>query len=119
MLVLVALGRLDILADASRFFAMVQEQETREVAAQIAAMTTFTMFFDFGALVGTYVVGLLAESFGFGAGFGLPGALCAAATAGNLTGACGACNEARGLWPLLPFLLLRSWASAPGERMVS
>ncbi len=43
----------------------------------------------------------------------------AAPTAGNLTGACPACNEAKGRWPLLIFLLLRPWASAPGERMVT
>jgi 5-methylcytosine-specific restriction endonuclease McrA len=43
----------------------------------------------------------------------------AAPTAGNLTGACPACNEAKGRWPLWPFLLLRGWASAPRERMVT
>ncbi len=47
-----------------------------------SAMTTFTMFFDFGAVVGTYVVGVLAENFGFGAAFGLPALMCAVATAG-------------------------------------
>ena len=30
-------------------------------------------------------------------------------------GACPACNEAKGRWPLLPFLLLRLWASNAGE----
>ena len=49
----------------------------------------------------------------------VPRAVGAAATAGNLTGACGACNEAKGLWPLLPFLLLRPWASASREKMVT
>jgi len=47
-----------------------------------SAMTTFTMFFDFGALIGTYVVGLIADNLGFGAGFGLPAAMCALATLG-------------------------------------
>jgi MFS family permease len=47
-----------------------------------SAMTTFTMFFDFGAVIGTYVVGVLAENLGFDAGFGLPAAMCALATAG-------------------------------------
>lgn len=47
-----------------------------------SAMTTFTMFFDFGALIGTYIVGLLAERLGFGAGFGLPAVMCALATLG-------------------------------------
>lgn len=47
-----------------------------------SAMTTFTMFFDFGAVIGTYVVGVLAENLGFGAGFALPAAMCALATAG-------------------------------------
>jgi hypothetical protein len=32
-------------------------------------------------------------------------------TPDNLTGSCGACNEAKARWPLLVFLLLRDWAS--------
>jgi 5-methylcytosine-specific restriction endonuclease McrA len=31
----------------------------------------------------------------------------------NLTGACAACNEAKGLWPLLVFMLLRAWVPVP------
>ncbi len=41
-----------------------------------SALTTFTMFFDFAALIGTYVVGLIAESYGFGAAYGLPAMMC-------------------------------------------
>jgi hypothetical protein len=49
----------------------------------------------------------------------VPLAAGAAPTVGNLTGACPACNEAKGRWPLLPFLLLRAWVtlSAPRERI--
>ena len=47
-----------------------------------SAMTTFTMFFDFGALIGTYVVGVLADNLGFGAAYGLPAAMCLLATLG-------------------------------------
>ena len=43
-----------------------------------SALTTFTMFFDFAALIGTYVVGVLAENYGFSAGFGLPASMCVA-----------------------------------------
>jgi 5-methylcytosine-specific restriction endonuclease McrA len=28
----------------------------------------------------------------------------------GMTGACERCNGAKGVWPLLPFLLLREWA---------
>jgi 5-methylcytosine-specific restriction endonuclease McrA len=41
-------------------------------------------------------------------------------TAENLTGACRACNEAKGRrWPMLVLLLLRGWVtlSAPRERI--
>jgi HNH endonuclease len=31
-------------------------------------------------------------------------------TTANMTGSCAACNQAKGRWPLLPFLLLRPWA---------
>jgi MFS family permease len=41
-----------------------------------AALATFTMFFDFGSGIGTYVVGLLADEFGFTAAFGLPALMC-------------------------------------------
>jgi 5-methylcytosine-specific restriction endonuclease McrA len=50
----------------------------------------------------------------------VPRAVGAAATDLNLTGSCAACNEAKGRWPLLPFLLLRPWVSTPPrERIVT
>lgn len=41
-----------------------------------AALGSFTAFFDIGASVGSYAVGALADSFGFGAAFSLPSVLC-------------------------------------------
>ena len=32
----------------------------------------------------------------------------------NLTSACRGCHEARDLWPMLPFLLLRPWVITRG-----
>jgi MFS family permease len=47
-----------------------------------AALATFTVCFDIGGGVGTYLVGVIADNYGFGAGYGLPALLCAlAATA--------------------------------------
>jgi MFS family permease len=47
-----------------------------------AALATFTVCFDIGGGVGTYLVGLIADNYGFGAAYGLPALLCAfAATA--------------------------------------
>lgn len=45
-----------------------------------SALATFTMFFDFGSGIGTYVVGVVADRFGFTAGFGLPAAMCLVAS---------------------------------------
>lgn len=42
-----------------------------------SALATFTLFFDLGAGIGSYVVGIIAQSYGFGAGYGLPAFLCA------------------------------------------
>jgi MFS family permease len=44
-----------------------------------AALATFTVFFDIGGGVGTYLVGLIADSYGFGVAYGLPAVLCAGA----------------------------------------
>jgi MFS family permease len=47
-----------------------------------AALATFTLCFDIGGGVGTYLVGLIADNYGFGAAYGFPALLCAlAATA--------------------------------------
>lgn len=35
----------------------------------------------------------------------------------NLTGSCDQCGMLKGCWPLLPFLLIRPWASTPTARM--
>ena len=45
-----------------------------------SALATFTMFFDLGSGIGSYVVGLIADGYGFGAAFGTPAALCALAS---------------------------------------
>jgi MFS family permease len=45
-----------------------------------AALATFTVCFDIGGGVGTYLVGLIADNYGFGAAYGLPALLCALAT---------------------------------------
>ncbi len=47
-----------------------------------AALATFTVFFDIGGGAGTYLVGLVSDAYGFGAGYGLPATLCALATIG-------------------------------------
>lgn len=44
-----------------------------------SALATFTLFFDLGSGIGSYVVGMVAQTYGFGAGYGLPAFLCAAA----------------------------------------
>ncbi|MEA2447289.1 MAG: hypothetical protein QOK47_926 [Actinomycetota bacterium] len=44
-----------------------------------SALATFTLFFDLGSGIGSYVVGTVAQSYGFGAGYGLPAFLCAGA----------------------------------------
>jgi MFS family permease len=45
------------------------------------AQGSFTAFFDIGAGIGSYAVGVLANAFGFGVAYALPAAMCAAGAA--------------------------------------
>jgi MFS family permease len=45
------------------------------------AQGSFTAFFDIGAGIGSYAVGVLANAFGFGVAYALPAAMCATGAA--------------------------------------